>query len=101
MSSRNTKNVSLKVNSRRLNGVQVWEGTVSIPGTRPTKLVQKDNSPQFKTRSSVLSAARYLGKRIGATVVETVPTTTQRAAKKSVTTRNATTTSTNSSGSSL
>lgn len=79
-----SKNLNVKFNSKSSNGTQVWEATVSIPGTKPTKLVQRaTGNSQFSTRAAALTSARSLAKGLGFGGVAE-PTVAKKAAKKSV-----------------
>lgn len=57
-----------------------FEGSVSIPGLRTTKLVRKDGSTSFPNTSALKTTARGLATRLGMTV-EYVE---RKAAKKSI-----------------
>lgn len=80
----------VKVTSRTVEGQKVFEGTVTLPGVKPTKLVKKsDQSTRFSTRSAVVSAAKGLARTLGVTLeliptATTTTTTTRRAAKRTV-----------------
>lgn len=77
-------NMEVKVTSR--NSGTAWEGTVNVPGLRPTKLVRKsDDTTVFSTRSALLSSARVLAKRLGFSDVSLSDSSQQikRAAKRS------------------
>jgi membrane-bound ClpP family serine protease len=71
--------------TKRPNG-DVYEGTASPVGARPTKLVRKaDNSTQFPTRSAVVANARNWAKSHGyndVTFVEAGATKASAPAKK-------------------
>lgn len=57
-----SKNLDVKLSEK--NGT--WEATVSIPGTKATKLVQKSTGlSQFATRAAALNSARSLAKTLG------------------------------------
>lgn len=64
-----------------------WEGTVSVPGLKPTKLTRKDGSTLFSTKATVSSAAKRLATSLGFDGVETA-TPAKKAAKKSATKKN-------------
>lgn len=73
---------SLDVKLSEKNGT--WEATVSIPGTKATKLVQKSTGlSQFATRAAALNSARSLAKTLGFSGI-TDQATLAVAAKKSV-----------------
>lgn len=57
-----------------------YEGVVSIPGLRNTKLVRKDGTTLFPTTSALKTTARGLATRLGLTVEYTA----KKAAKKSI-----------------
>jgi hypothetical protein len=77
------KNLEVRISQRSVQGSPIWEGTVSISGTRPTKLVRRsNNTTSFATRSAVLTSARTLAKTLGYAGV-TEPTLALKAAKKS------------------
>ena len=79
--------LTLKVSERTKSGSTFFEGTVTIPGAKPTKLVKKsDQTTQFSTRSSLLATARNFAKRLGFGGVDT------DTPKKSITTKSRTTT---------
>jgi hypothetical protein len=83
-------NLSVKVSQRTKAGKTFFEGTVSIPGVRPTKLAKRDQTTQFSNRSGVLTAARNFAKKFGFSGVDTGEgSQTQRAAKKTVRTTKA------------
>lgn len=84
--------LSVRVSGRtNEQGTQFFEGTVSIQGLKPTKLVKKaDGSSQFPTKSALSGAARNLAKSLGFNDVNIVDTTApkqtvKKAAKKSST----------------
>lgn len=60
-----------------------FEGTVSVPGLRPTKLAQKDGATTFTNRGTLVSAAKRLATRLSATL-EVAQPALKKAAKKSV-----------------
>jgi hypothetical protein len=64
--------LSVKVSSRTNDqGETSFEGTVSIQGLKPTKLVKKsDGASQFPTKSALSGAARNLAKSLGFSDVE-------------------------------
>lgn len=73
----------LRINSSTQNGVRRWQGTVTVAGLQPAKLVrQSDNSTYFTTRSAVVSSARGLARRFGQNV--TIDEPVSKAAKKTV-----------------
>jgi hypothetical protein len=65
---KNMNQMPIKVSSKSFDGTNVYEGTVNIPGIKPTKLVRKaDGTTRFVSRSAVLTSARSLAKRLGYT----------------------------------
>lgn len=100
----------VRITSRKgTTGSDVYEGTVTMSGGRPFKLVRKaDNSTYFPTRSAVVGAARNFAKAYGFSDVNfgettqttkqkattTTTTATKKAAKKSPVVTSKTTTST-------
>lgn len=95
----------VRITSRKAtSGAEVFEGTVTMCGGRPFKLVRKaDNSTIFPTRSAVVGAARNFAKAYGFSDVNfgentqaskqktATATATKKAAKKSpVTSKTAT-----------
>lgn len=71
-----------------------YEGTVSVPGLKPTKLCKRDESTVYANTSGVQSAAKALAERLGFAleVDQTAPkattgtTTTRKAKTKTATT---------------
>lgn len=45
-----------------------FEGTVYVPGLKPTKLVKKDDTSIYANRSGVASAAKTVASRLGVTL---------------------------------
>lgn len=80
-----SKNLEIRVSSKTTDGTVTWEGTVSIPGTRPTKLVRSTTgTTAYNSRASLLASARTFAKRVGFDGI-TEPAVLAKAAKKSVT----------------
>lgn len=80
-------NLQIKVTEKKakVEGEKpTWEGTVSVPGLKPTKLTRKDGSTLFSTKATVASAAKKLATSLGFDGVEAVAPV-QKAAKKSAT----------------
>ena len=80
------KNLYVKVSSRKTTNSETntvdetWEGTVSLPGLKPSKLVKKsDNTTGFTTRSGLTGAARNLAKSLGYEDVEFSDSTATKA----------------------
>ena len=58
--------LQVKVSERKTDTGVTYEGTVSIPGLRPTKLARKsDGVIQFSSRSALTAAARTLARSLG------------------------------------
>ena len=56
----------VRITTRKITTGEIYEGTVSMCGGRPFKLVRKsDDSTQFPTRSAVVGAARNFAKTHG------------------------------------
>jgi hypothetical protein len=90
--------LEVKVTSRKSDGEEWWEGTVSLEGTKPTKLARKsDGSTRFTSRSAVQGAARRFADRYGYSDVDfgAEKPALKKAAKKSVKTTTTDSTSTN------
>lgn len=81
--------LQVKVSQKTKDGQSFFEGTVTIPGAKPTKLVKKaDQTTQFSNRSGVLTTARSLAKNLGFEGIDAAdPSVTAKAAKKSVKTK--------------
>lgn len=59
-------NLVVKVSRKTKDGVESWEGTVSLPGVAPTKLTKsKGSESKFNTRSALTTAAQKLAARYG------------------------------------
>lgn len=86
-----SRNLEIKIVSRSTNGVESFEGTVSIPGTKPTKLVRStDGQTTYANRSSLLNSARNLAKKLGFEGIEEASkkaAPAKQAAKRSTTPR--------------
>ncbi len=79
--------LNVRISSRSSNNQTVWQGTATIPGLKPSRIVGKStNSTEFSTRSAVLTSARNLAKSLGFNGIVEAGTTAQvkSAAKKSV-----------------
>jgi hypothetical protein len=89
--------LTVKVTKRKHNGTEVWEGTASVQGARPTKLTKsKSQETAFSTASAVKKAAEkfasshgYAGVKFdeptaaaGTKVSKTAKTTKKSAAPK-------------------
>lgn len=83
--------LSVRLSSRKTAEGDVYEGTVSLEGGTPFKLVRRaDGSTRFPTRSAVLGSARNFAKKLGFSDVNVADasapaqkTATKKAAKKS------------------
>ena len=78
--STTTLNVTVKPKTSK--GNSGWEGTVALPGLKPTKLARKDGNTLFPTTGALKTVARSVGKRFNLDVEYTEPA--KKAAKKSV-----------------
>ena len=62
----NATNPTVTVSSRSKDGQRFYEGTLKVPGLKPTKLSKlEDNSTQFRTIQALKSNAKGLAKRLG------------------------------------
>lgn len=78
-----TTTLNVTVRQRTTKGKPTgWEGTVALPGLKPTKLARKDGTTLFDTTGALKTVARGVGKRFGLQVEYTEPVA--KAAKKSV-----------------
>lgn len=80
----------VRITSRKTEAGEIYEGTVTMCGGRPFKLVRKaDNSTNFPTRSAVVGAAKNFAKTYGFADVnfgeQNAQKTTKAAAKTSAT----------------
>lgn len=57
--------VSVRQRKNKTTNKDGWEGTVTVPGLKKTKLARRDGETLFATRSALNTVARSLGKRIG------------------------------------
>ncbi len=75
--------LQLKITSSSKDGAETFQGTVTIPGLKPTKIARKsDGCSWFNTSSAVRTCARSLATSLGfASVDVNVPA--KKAAKKS------------------
>lgn len=79
-------NSTVTVKEKRVKGTIVgFEGFVSFPGIKSTKLVRKDGTTVFSTRSALSASVRSLRKRTGLDFEAVTSTITKKAAKKSST----------------
>jgi hypothetical protein len=61
-----SKQLPVKVTSRKSGDEEWYEATVSVPGLKPTKLARKsDGNTHFSSRSAVTGAAKNLAKSLG------------------------------------
>tara|TARA_Y100000034_G_C6887359_1_gene407589 strand:- start:1850 stop:2107 length:258 start_codon:yes stop_codon:yes gene_type:complete len=76
--------LQLKITSKTTEGKESFQGTVTIPGLKPTKLARKsDGCSCFSSSSAVRTSARSLAKSLGFDGVD-VAAPTKKAAKKPV-----------------
>ncbi len=59
------KILTVTVNQKTTKGVKGWEGTISLPGLKSTKLSRSDGTTIFSTRGALNTVARAVGTRIG------------------------------------
>lgn len=84
-------NPTVTVKEKKVQGESVgYEGVVSFPGLKNTKLVRKDGTTVFSTRSALTASVRSLKKRTGldfetVSTTTTTTATTKKAAKKTTT----------------
>lgn len=81
--------LSVKVTSRKSDGQEWWEGTVTLDGAKSTKLSRKsDGSTKFTSKSAVQGAAKRFAERYGYSDVDygekSETKLVKKAAKKSV-----------------
>ena len=82
-----TGKMQVRVSSKKMNGQDSFEGTVSIAGLKPTRLARKsDGETRFSSRSALTSTARSVAKSLGFSDIDFGATTTsvKKAAKKTV-----------------
>ena len=66
-----SKNLGLSIKQKKTATGVTWEGTVSIQGMKPTKLVRSTGQSEFSSRATLMTSARSLAKRLGFGLVET------------------------------
>jgi hypothetical protein len=78
--------VTLKISTTTTkNGNQTYTGTIAIPGLKPTRVVRKDQTSEFGSRSALMATARNVASNLGQTLVVQPPALPlKKAAKKSV-----------------
>lgn len=79
--------LNVKVSERTKDGKTYFEGTVALPGAKPTKLVRKSTGTTlFSTRSALTTSARNFAKQFGAEadLLQSAKQSVKKAAKKSV-----------------
>lgn len=78
--------LQVRVTSRTKDGQETFQGTATIPGLKPTKIVKKkDGCSEFSTVSAVRTSARSIAKTLGFEGVELdvpVKKAAKRTAKK-------------------
>lgn len=78
----NNNTLSVKITNRKTDSGDVFEGTVSISGLRPTKIARKsDGNTQFPTKSALSSSAKSLAKSLGFSGVDFMDSKQQPAKK--------------------
>lgn len=66
-----TATVPVKVTTKQKEGQEVFEGQVTLPGLKPTKVVRKsDGTTHFASRRALLTSARNTVKKLGFQGVE-------------------------------
>lgn len=64
----NMSSLQVKITKRRHDGKDMWEGVVSLPNTKPTKLTKsKSQETAFGTRGAVVAAAEKFAERFNFT----------------------------------
>ena len=72
----------VKVSTKQVGKTEVFSGTVTIPGLRPTKVARRsDGSTTFSSKSSLFSSARSVAKALGFDGVTDTTTIVKKAAK--------------------
>lgn len=72
----------VRVSVRKNDTTEWYEGTISIEGARPTKLVRPtDGSVKFPTKSAVSCQAKKFAKSLGFNDID-IQDTTKKATKK-------------------
>ncbi len=74
--------LQVKVTKRTVDGQERYEGTVSIPRLKPTKLVRSDGSTLFQSRSALTNAIKTVSESLGFTEVSLDDAVLNKAAKK-------------------
>lgn len=77
-----SKSLNLRVTSKTVGDETYFEGTVSIPNLRPTKVMRSDGTTLFLRRSALTSAARAIARSVGMEPLEVDDRTVSRAAAK-------------------
>jgi hypothetical protein len=79
--------LAVKVTKRKHNGTEVWEGTASVQGARPTKLTKsKSQETAFSTATAVKKAAEKFATTHGYASVKFDEPTTAKVSKTAKTT---------------
>jgi hypothetical protein len=77
------KLLKCKISQRKVDGLQVYEGTVELPGARATKLAKSSsNETTYSSRSLLEKAARQFATRLGFNDVDFGGSATTTANKK-------------------
>lgn len=75
----------VRVSIKKSDSVEWYEGTISIEGVKPTKLVRPtDGSVKFPTKSAVSCQAKKFAKSLGFNDVDIQDTTKKTNKKKDV-----------------
>lgn len=75
---------TVTVREKKVKGESVgFEGVVSVPGLKDTRLIRKDGTTVFATKSALAASVRNLKKRTGLEFETVLPATVKKAAKKS------------------
>lgn len=74
--------LTVTVKNKRSNGVEGFEGIITLPGLKTTKLARQDGETFFTSRSALTTVARGLAKRLNLTVDYDQPI--RKAAKRSL-----------------
>ena len=87
-----TLNVRVQARTDKATGQEYFEGTVTVPGLMPTKLVKNDGCTRYTSRSQVTQAASRLGQKLLAGVqfddnVEAMRQAAKKSVKKSTKTK--------------
>ena len=59
------KTLIVTVSEKTTKGVKSWEGSVNIPGLKPTKLSKGEGVTSFATRGALNTVARAVAAKLG------------------------------------